>query len=104
MTDDKGLSLFPLAMLTSLPYIVPFAGWLYGGVVFVNPLIPWWIKAALLGWSCITIGGVGRSQMEIVKAGNENGFNNNVHAAQIYLNLIQYPMFIAFLWSFTLKP
>ena len=100
------MSLFPLAVITSLPYIVPFSGYVYGGVVLFNPLVPWWIKWLLFFWSWICSKAVPETQLNIVKEFNDPSPEtnpNHVHGAQILLNLLQYPMFIAFIWSFTLS-
>lgn len=97
------MNLFPIAVLTSLPYIIPFSGWVYAVTVFVNPSIPWWIKGLLGFWSYICAYAAPETQANIVREGNEKGFTNTVHGAQIILNLLKYPMFIAFFWSFTIQ-
>lgn len=100
------MSLFPLAVLTSLPYIIPFSGWLYTGTVLFNPSVPVWLKGLLLFWSYICVNAVPETQRNIVQEFNDPSPQtkpNHVHGAQILLNLLQYPMFIAFLWTFTLK-
>ena len=99
------MSLFPLAVITSLPYILPLSGYVYGGVVLVDPRIPWWVKGLLFFWSWICVRAVPETQLNIVKAFNDSApgtSRNDVHGAQIILNLLQYPMFIAFICSLAL--
>ncbi len=87
-----------LLFIVGLPYLIPFSGWFYAGVVLFNMnQLPWWVVALVVFWSFVCSRAVPETQENIKKQIVEQGgvVTTNEQLAMILLSLLQYPTFLA---------
>ena len=88
-------------LVTRLPYLLPFMGWVWFGIVLFNfGKLPWFVLIPVLVWSFICSRGVVESGEIIKQQIRENhGIVTTQHeVSMILLNLTQYPTFLAALY------
>jgi len=90
-----------LLFILHLPYLIPFMGWFWLGVVVFNwQKLPWYVLLPVVFWSWICSHAVTETGNEIKKQINENGgvvTTTNV-LQMILLTLLQYPTFLTAIW------
>ena len=90
-----------LLFVTRLPYLLPFMGWVWFGIVIFNfGKLPWFVLIPVLGWSLICSRAVGESG-ELIKQGireNDGIVTTQHELAMTLLNILQYPTFLAALY------
>lgn len=88
----------PLLFVIGLPYLVPFAGWVWFGIFAFNAYkLPWWIVTPVVMWSIICSRAVPESKNLIKKDIDEQygWITTKQQWGMVGLALLQYPTFIA---------
>ena len=90
-----------LLLIVRLPYLVPFMGWIWFGIVIFNwQRVPWFALIPVVFWSLVCSKSVGESG-EIIKSDiRENGgvIETRHEVQMILLSLLQYPTFLTAVW------
>ena len=99
VTDRKSNPFIGVILLISrLPYLVPFMGWVWFGIVVFNlQKLPGYMVIPILFWSFMC----SMADAEIIKADIREigGVVETRHeVGMILFNLIQYPTFLAAAW------
>ena len=87
-----------LLFVTRLPYLLPFMGWVWFGIVSFNAgKLPWFVLIPVLVWSLICSKAVRESGEVIKQQIRENdGIVTTQHeVSMVLLNITQYPTFLA---------
>ena len=90
-----------ILLIVRLPYLVPFIGWVWLGIVLFNwQRVPWFVLIPVVFWSLVCSRAVDESD-EIIKSDiRENGgvVETRHELQMILLTLLQYPTFLTAAW------
>ena len=90
-----------ILVIVRLPYLVPFIGWVWYGVVAFNwQKVPWYLLIPITFWSFVCSRAVPESS-EIIKSDirQNGGLVETRHEVQMILQtLLQYPTFLTAAW------
>jgi hypothetical protein len=90
-----------LLFIVGLPYVIPYSGWIYLGIVLFNMnKLPWWVVTPVVIWSIICSRAVPESQSLIRTdiAAQGGVVTSKEQLGMMGLSILQYPTFIAALY------
>ena len=102
VTDRKANPVIGIILvIVRLPYLVPFMGWIWFGIVAFNwQKLPWFVLVPVLFWSFVCSQAAPESAEKIKADIRENGgvVETRHEIWMILFILIQYPTFLAAAW------